>query len=67
MEHNPGKAHLVEKITDCAFPFFANGYTSRAMYALALCGDEKKVGHRDRPPDDPATEGGSGRDGSVQV
>jgi hypothetical protein len=23
--------------------------------------------HRDRPPDDPATEGGSGRDGSVQV
>jgi UbiD family decarboxylase len=43
MEDNPDKAILVEHVTDCAFPFFANGYSSRAMYALSLGCDERQV------------------------
>src|ERR1700679_454925 len=39
MEDNPDQAILVERVKDCVFPFFANGYGSRAMYALSLeCG-----------------------------
>lgn len=44
MEDNPEQAVFVEKIKDCAFPFFANGYASRKMYALALGCDERNVG-----------------------
>jgi 2,5-furandicarboxylate decarboxylase 1 len=32
MEDNPDQAILVEKVKDSPFPFFANGYGSRAMY-----------------------------------
>ncbi len=44
MEQNPDTAILVEKVKDCAFPFFANGYGARSMYALALGCDPTKVG-----------------------
>jgi UbiD family decarboxylase len=44
MEANPDTAVFVEKVKDCAFPFFANGYGVRPMYALALDRDFKKVG-----------------------
>ena len=44
MEQNPDTAVLVEKVKDCAFPFFANGYGARPMYALALDCDPTKVG-----------------------
>ncbi len=44
MEQNPDTAVLVEKVKDCAFPFFANGYGARPMYALALNCDPTKVG-----------------------
>ena len=44
MEQNPDTAVLVEKVKDCAFPFYANGYGVRAQYALALDCDPKKVG-----------------------
>ena len=35
---------MVEKVKDCPFPFYANGYGVRAQYALALDCDAKKVG-----------------------
>ncbi len=44
IEDNPDQAVLVEKVKDCPFPFYANGYGVRAQYALALDCDEKKVG-----------------------
>src|SRR6202021_4155776 len=44
MEDNPDVAILVERVKDCAFPFFANGYGSRAMYALSLECGLKEVG-----------------------
>ncbi len=44
MEQNPDTAILVEKVKDCPFPFFANGYGARPMYALALKCDPKKIG-----------------------
>ncbi len=44
MEQNPDTAVLVEKVKDCAFPFYANGYGVRAQYALALDCDPKRVG-----------------------
>jgi UbiD family decarboxylase len=44
MEENPDKAVYVEKVKDCAFPFLANAYGVRPMYALALDCDIKKVG-----------------------
>ena len=44
MEDNPDQAILVEKVKDCAFPFYANGYGVRKQYALALDCDPKKVG-----------------------
>ena len=44
MEDNPDQAVLVEKVKDCAFPFYANGYGVRQQYALALNCDAKKVG-----------------------
>src|SRR5258708_25546957 len=36
MEDNPDRAVLVERIKDCAFPFFANGMQTREICALAL-------------------------------
>jgi UbiD family decarboxylase len=44
MEDNPDHAIFVDRVKDCAFPFFANGYGSRAMYALALECELKDVG-----------------------
>jgi len=44
MEDNPDTAILVEHVRDCKFPFFANGYGVRPMYALSLDCDEKEVG-----------------------
>jgi 4-hydroxy-3-polyprenylbenzoate decarboxylase len=44
MEDNPDQAILVERVKDSAFPFFANGYGSRAMYALSLECGLKEVG-----------------------
>ncbi len=44
MEDNPDTAILVEHVKDCKFPFFANGYGVRPMYALSLDCDETKVG-----------------------
>ena len=44
MEENPDRAVLVEHVKDCIFPFFANGYGSREMYALSLKCDPKEVG-----------------------
>ncbi len=44
MEDNPYQAVLVDKVKDCAFPFYANGYGVRAQWALALDCDAKKVG-----------------------
>jgi 4-hydroxy-3-polyprenylbenzoate decarboxylase len=36
MEDNPDKAILVERVKDCAFPFFANGMQTPEICALAL-------------------------------
>ncbi len=36
MEDNPDTAIYVERVKDCPFPFFANGYGVRPMYSLAL-------------------------------
>lgn len=44
MEQNPDTAVFVEHVKDCAFPFLANAYGARSMYALALQCDFKKVG-----------------------
>ena len=44
MEDNPDTAIYVEHVRDCKFPFFANGYGARPMYALSLDCDETKVG-----------------------
>lgn len=44
MEANPDTAILVERVRDCEFPFFANGYGVRPMYALSLDCGETKVG-----------------------
>ena len=44
MEANPDTAILVERVKDCRFPFFANGYVARSMYSLALQCDPTKVG-----------------------
>jgi UbiD family decarboxylase len=44
MEAHPDTAVLVEKVKDCAFPFLANAYGARSMYALALGCDIKQVG-----------------------
>ena len=46
MEQNPDTAIFVEKVKDCAFPFFANGYGARPMYALALDCDPKRIGRK---------------------
>ena len=43
MDDNPGTAIFVEKVKDCGFPFLANAYAVREMYALALGCDIKKV------------------------
>ena len=43
MEDNPDQAILVEHVKDSALPFFANGYASRAMYALALGCEPKQT------------------------
>jgi UbiD family decarboxylase len=44
MEDNPDQEILVERVQDCAFPFFANGYASREMYAIALGCKTSNVG-----------------------
>jgi UbiD family decarboxylase len=44
MEQNPDTAVFVEHVKDCAFPFLANAYGARPMYALALGCDIKEVG-----------------------
>ena len=44
MEANPDTAILVEHVKDCKFPFLANAYGVRPMYALSLDCDETKVG-----------------------
>lgn len=44
MEDNPDTAIFVEKVKDCRFPFLANAYGVRSMYALALGCDIKNVG-----------------------
>jgi UbiD family decarboxylase len=44
MEDNPDTAVFVEKVKDCPFSFFANGYGVRPQYALALDCDYKDVG-----------------------
>ncbi len=44
MESNPNTAIYVEKLKDSAFPFLANAYGARPMYALALDCDIKDVG-----------------------
>ena len=44
MEANPDQAVFVERVKDSDFPFFANGYATRAMYALALDCDTREVG-----------------------
>ena len=44
MEDNPDTAIFVEKVKDCQFPFLANAYGVRPMYALALGCDYEKVG-----------------------
>ena len=36
MDDNPYQAVLVEKVKDCAFPFYANRYGVRAPWALVL-------------------------------
>jgi 2,5-furandicarboxylate decarboxylase 1 len=36
MERNPDVAVYVEKVKDSPFPFLANAYGARPMYALAL-------------------------------
>src|SRR5258708_4700381 len=43
MEDNPDKAVLVERVKDCAFPFFANGMQTREICALALGCDPRQV------------------------
>ncbi len=44
MEDNPDQAIFVERVKDCKFPFYANGYGVRAQYALALGCDLSEVG-----------------------
>ncbi len=44
IEQNPDTAVFVEKVKDCAFPFLANAYGARSMYALALGCDVKQIG-----------------------
>jgi 2,5-furandicarboxylate decarboxylase 1 len=44
MEDNPDTAIFVEKVKDCSFPYLANAYGARSMWALALGCDMKKVG-----------------------
>ena len=44
MEDNPDTAVFVEKVKDCSFPFLANAYGARSMWALALGCDFEKVG-----------------------
>ena len=44
MEQNPDTAVYVEHVQDCEFPFFANGYGARSMYALELECDPKRIG-----------------------
>ena len=44
MEDNPDTAIFVEKVKDCQFPFLANAYGVRPMYALALGCDYKRLG-----------------------
>jgi 4-hydroxy-3-polyprenylbenzoate decarboxylase len=43
MEDNPDRAVLVERVKDCAFPFFANGMESKEICALALGCDPREV------------------------
>src|SRR5260370_1495252 len=43
MEDNPDKAILVERVKDCAFPFFANGMPTQEICALALGCDPREV------------------------
>ena len=43
MEQNPNTAIVVEKVKDCAFPFLADAYGARSMYALALGCDPRKI------------------------
>ncbi len=43
MEDNPDKAILVERVKDCAFPFFANGMQTQEICALALGCDPREV------------------------
>jgi len=44
MEDNPDQAIFVDKVKDSPFPFFANGYGSRSMYALSLECEMNEVG-----------------------
>jgi UbiD family decarboxylase len=44
IEQSPDTAVFVEKVADCKFPFLANAYGARQMYALALGCDVKGVG-----------------------
>ena len=44
MKANPDQAVFVERVKDSTFPFFANAYATRAMYALALNCDAREVG-----------------------
>ena len=44
MEDHPDTAIYVETVKDCKFPFFANGYGARSMYALSLDCEPEKVG-----------------------
>jgi UbiD family decarboxylase len=44
MDENPDTAIFVEKVKDCSFPYLANAYGVRPMYALALGCDIKRVG-----------------------
>ena len=44
MEAHPDTAVYVEHVKDCAFPFFANGYGARPMYALELDCDTRSIG-----------------------
>ena len=42
MEANPDTAVFVEKVKDCKFPFLANAYGARSMYALSLACEPEK-------------------------
>ena len=44
MEDNPDTAIYVERLKDCRFPFFANGYGARPMYSLALQCEIPQIG-----------------------